>query len=166
MANTPSKSNPAQESGELSLPPGYRPMSVGQRRLEVPEKEGWHRHWFRGNPGNIAKARQAGYRFVEKDEVTLNDFDIAGDDEGKGTDLGTRVSVSSGDGPERLYLMECPERLFQYAQSLHMDQVHQTAEALKGGMIGRGKEGETKDDTSKRYSEVNVKGRNLLTRKS
>lgn len=159
------KINPSQDRGELDLPAGYKPMSVGMRRLEVPDRDGWHRHWFRGNPGNIAKAKQAGYQFVDPDDVSLNDFDLAGNGESTGTDLGTRVSVSSGDGSERLYLMECPERLFNYAQSLHMETVHATAESLKGGTVGKGKGGETGDDTKQTYSDVNVKGRNLLTRK-
>src|SRR5574340_519779 len=90
MANE--KANPANKKFEL--PKGYRPMSVGQRRLEVAPIDGYHLHWFRGNPGNIARAQQAGYEFVQKDEVSLNDFDLAGDGEDdKGSDLGSRVSV-------------------------------------------------------------------------
>ena len=163
---TDKKVNPSQDKGDLDLPAGYKPMSVGMRRLEVPDRDGWHRHWFRGNPGNLAKARQAGYVFVNPEDIELNDFDLAGNGESTGTDLGTRVSVSSGDGSERLYLMECPERLYQYAQSLHMEIVHQTAESLKGGMVGKGKSGETSEDVQQRYSNVSTKGRNLLTRKS
>src|SRR5574340_311333 len=105
------KANPA--NGKLELPKGYRPMSVGQRRLEVPRIDGYHLHWFRGTPGNIARAQQAGYEFVQKDEVSLNDFDLAGDGEDdKGSDLGSRVSVISGDDvshngqPGRIYFMK------------------------------------------------------------
>lgn len=166
MANQITKSNPSQDKGELKLPPGYKSMSVGQRRLEVTEREGWHRHWFRDTPGNIARAVQAGYTFVEKDDISLNDSDLAGGDNDKGTDMGSRVSVTSGDGKDRLILMECPEWIFQHAQNLHMEQVHATAEAIKGGRVEVGSNGETRDDTSKRYSDVNVKGRNLFTRKS
>lgn len=164
---TDKKTNPSQDKGDLDLPAGYKPMSVGMRRLEVPDRDGWHRHWFRGNPGNLAKAQQAGYKFVDPDDIELNDFDLAGNGESTGTDMGdSRVSVSSGDGSERLYLMECPERLFQYAQSLHMEGVHQTAASLKGGTVGKGKGGETSTDTNQTYSDVNIKGRNLLTRKN
>jgi hypothetical protein len=69
--------NPANE--KLKLPKGYRPMSVGMRRLEVPAIDGYHLHWFRGNPGNLNRALLAGYEFVEPEEVDLNDFDLAGD---------------------------------------------------------------------------------------
>ena len=166
MANTPSKANPSQEKEDLSIPAGYKPMSVGMRRLEVPEKDGWHRHWFRSAPGNIARAKQAGYRFVDQEEVDLNDFDLAGNGESKGTDLGSRVTVTSGDGQDKLVLMECPQHLYEYGQEIHMQEVHKTAEALKGGMLGKEKSGETKGDTQQRYAELSVKGRNLFTRKS
>src|SRR5215510_12826830 len=94
--NKPQQSaNPA--NGELQLPKGYRPMSSGQRRLEVPDKPGWHRHWFRGNAANLNRAQQAGYRFVDPDDISLNDFDLAGSGDSVGSDMGTRVSVISGD---------------------------------------------------------------------
>jgi hypothetical protein len=166
MANTPSKANPAEEKADLSIPAGYKPMSVGMRRLEVPEKDGWHRHWFRATAGNIARAKQAGYRYVDKEDVELNDFDLAGDGESKGTDLGSRVTVSSGDGQDKLVLMECPQHLYDHGQEIHMQEVHKTAEALKGGVIGKERSGETKADGDQRYSEVSIKGRNLFNRKS
>lgn len=157
MATASSKNNPSKEVEELVLPPGYKPMSVGQRALEVSEKVGWHRHWFRGTPSNIARAKQAGYRFVEKEDVDLNDPDVAGGEGLKGTDLGTRVSVISGDDadstgqPNRLYLMECPENLFEYAQSILQKTVDMTADALRGGTVGAGNDGETGKDVAKRY---------------
>lgn len=150
------KQNPA--NAPLELPKGYRPMSVGVRRLEVPDKLGWHRHWFRGTPSNIARAKQAGYTFVDPLDVDLNNFDLAGEDApGGSTDLGTRVSVISGDDvgndgqPGRLYLMECPEELYKYAQELLGKQVDRTAEALRGGRVGVGNDGETRVDSANRY---------------
>lgn len=167
------KNNPANDKkdGGLQLPKGYRPMSVGQRRLEVPPIDGYHLHWFRGSSANLIRAQQAGYEFVDKDEVSLNDFDIAGVGDGnKGTDLGSRVSVISGDdvGQEgqagRLYLMKCRQELYDYAQGLLAKQVDLTAEALRGGSIGAGQGGESRTDTSKRYlKEMKAP---LLTRKN
>lgn len=167
------KINPANEkkSEGLSLPKGYRPMSVGQRRLEVPPIDGYHLHWFRGTAGNLVRAQQAGYEFVDKDEVSLNDFDIAGTGNGdKGTDLGTRVSVISGDDvgengqAGRLYLMKCKQEIYQYAQGLLGKQVDLTAETLKGGNVGRGQAGETRVDSGNRYlKEMKAP---LLTRKN
>lgn len=150
------KANPAND--KLELPKGYKPMSTAQLRLEVPEKPGWHRHWFRGTPGRIARAQQAGYTFVNPADVEVNNFDLAGDSKASGsTDLGTRISVVSGDGsgedgqPSRMYLMECPENLWRHAQKLLGEEVDKTAEALRGGQVGAGKNGETQYDVSKRY---------------
>jgi len=161
------KQNPANK--KLELPKGYRPMSVGQRRLETPEIDGYHLHWFRGESGRILRAQQAGYVFVEKDEVSLNDFDIAGDDDSTGTDLGSRVSVISGDdiGPNgqagRMYLMKCPQEIYEYAQGLLNDQVDSNVGALRGGTVGEGRDGENAVDSQQRYlKEANS---NIFTRK-
>jgi hypothetical protein len=150
------KENPASASPKL--PKGYKPLSSGVLRLEVPEKEGWHRHWFRGSPGRLNRAHQAGYRYVDPEDVDMNNFDIAGDSTNSGsTDLGSRVSVVSGDDvtvngqASRMYLMECPQELFVYAQSLLEKEVDSTAEALRGGLVGAGQAGETRQDVSKRY---------------
>lgn len=160
-----SEANPA--TGKLTLPKGYRPMSVGQRRLEVPAIDGYHLHWFRGNPANLSRAHQAGYEFVEQDEVSLNDFDLAGGDGDKGSDMGSRVSVTTGDDitnqgqPGRLYLMKCPIELYEYSQSLLSQDVDATAAALRGGQAGVNKEGQV--DASQRYlKEMKAP---LLTRK-
>jgi len=119
----------------------------------------------------LARAQQAGYEFVGKEEVSLNDFDLAGGDESKGTDLGSRVSVISGDDvgvnnqPGRLYLMKCPLELYEYAQSLLGDIVDHTVEALKGGKVGVSQDGqETKVDASNRY--LKEAKSSLLTRKT
>ena len=170
MANP--KENPAEGKGELSLPKNYRPMSVGQRRLEVAEIPGYHLHWFRGTPGNLARAAQAGYTFVERDEVELNDLDLAGGDDGSGTDLGSRVSVISGDDVEtkgqagRLYLMKCREEIWRYAQSLHGEQVDSIAESLRGGMVGAGQAGETGKDVNNRYLQERTKIPKLFSKRT
>lgn len=163
------KNNPA--SGQVKLPKGYRPMSVGQRRLEVPPIEGFHLHWFRGNPANIARAHQAGYEFVDPDEVSLNDLDLAGGDEEKGTDMGSRVSVISGDDvgvngqPGRLYLMKCPLELYEYSQRLLGDQVDTVVDALKGGKVGVSQDGQEMNvDVQNRY--LKEAKSTLLTRKN
>lgn len=153
---TKEKENPA--NGALELPKGYKPMSSAQLRLEVPEKSGWHRHWFRGTPQRLQRAQQAGYRYVDPADVDVNNFDLAGDSKKSGsTDLGTRISVSSGEGfsesgqPTRMYLMECPNELYKYAQSFLEKDIDKVAETLRGGKVGEKGSGETVDDASKRY---------------
>lgn len=137
------------------LPKGYKPMSEGVLKLEVPEREGFHRHWFRGDPGRIERAKQAGYTHVQKGDVAVNNLDLGGDATSDGnTDLGSLVSISSGavseDGqPERMYLMECPNEYFEYAQSLVAERNESVAESLRGGLVGAEKE--THGDAKHRY---------------
>jgi hypothetical protein len=135
--------NPANSISETTLPKDFKPMTQGTLRLEVPKKDGFHRHWFRGDPGRIARALKAYYKFVDPDEVDINNFDMAGDSTVSGnTDLGTRVSVVSGDDiqhsgqPSRLYLMECPEELYEESQRILAERNEDVAAALRGGKMG------------------------------
>lgn len=133
--------NPANSLGR-DIPKDFKPMTQGTLRLEVPKKDGYHRHWFRGDPGRIARALKAYYTFVDPDDETVdvNNFDLAGDSTvGGNTDLGTRVSVVSGDDiqhngqPSRLYLMECPEHLYEESQRILAQRNEDIAHALRGG---------------------------------
>jgi hypothetical protein len=154
-----SKNNPA--NGKVDFPKGYRPMTSATLRLQVPERDGFHRHWFRGTPERIARAQQAGYQFVQPEELeegSINNFDLGGDSDQTGnTDLGTRVSIISGGEldntgqPGRMYLMECPMEYFDYAQSIVNASTDDVATALRGGTIGEGRNGEKSADGNKRY---------------
>ncbi len=146
------KANPANAP---ALPDGYKPFSEGSLKLEVPERPGWHRHWFRGEPGRIERARQAGYTHVTSGDVKVANQDLGGDAKSDGnSDLGSLVSIVSGgvseDGqPERMYLMECPDEIYEYAQSILADRNESVAAALRGGTIGADKE--SRGDASHRY---------------
>jgi hypothetical protein len=165
MAVQKEKSNPSNVP--LSLPKGYKPMTGGTLRLEVPEKPGWHRHWFRGVPARLGQAVQAGYRYVDADDVDINNFDLAGDSKDSGNgDMGSRVSVGSGEGPTRMYLMECPDEIFEYAQSLLGKQSDALANTLKGGTIGSDSSGESGEDRKNRYIDKRTGKNSLFTRKS
>lgn len=145
--------NPAND-----YPEGFKPipMSTGTLRLAVPERPGWHRHWFRGNPERLARARQAGYRMVQTHEVALNNFDLGGDAMTTGnSDLGSNVSVISGDDldttgqPGRLYLMECPLEYYEMGKKILDERNENVAEALRGGKIGS--ESDAPGDENARY---------------
>lgn len=162
--------SPANE--KLELPKNYKPMSTATLRLEVPNKPGWHRHWFRGTPGRLSRAQQAGYRFVDQGDCDVNNFDLAGDSKSAGsTDLGSRVSVSAGDEGSvegqagRMYLMECPENLFEHSQEILGERLDKIADALKGGMVGAGEKGETSRDVANRYMK-NTKSPSLFTKRT
>lgn len=136
--------NPAN-STTSDLPDDFIPMTNGRLRLEVPEKPGYHRHWFRGEPARIARARKARYEFVDPDDPTVDitSFDIAGDGLRNGnSDLGSRVSVVTGDEimhdgqPSRLYLMECPIEYYEASKKVIDDVNSNIASALRGGKMG------------------------------
>lgn len=151
--------NPANEP---DVPDDFRPMTSGMLKLEVPERPGFNRHWFRGNPGRLAQARRAGYRYVENDGTFLNNIDIAGDAATDGnSDLGTRVSLVSGEGleedgqPSRLYLMECPDHLFALAQKVITERNESVADSLRTGLVGSDRD-VTQSDRKSRYTKGGI----------
>lgn len=155
------QNNPAIEQKVSEIPEDYIPMSVPLQRLQVPAKKGYVRYWFRGDPARIQRAMQAGYQFVDQSEVNVNNFDLGGDAKTSGnTDLGTRVSVTSGDdtdangNPNRLYLMEIPEHLYERGQKMLQQRNDQVAAALRAGLVGA--DDESADDKSKRYMKTGV----------
>lgn len=155
--------NPANDKAVSMIPDGYIPMSSPIQRLQVPEKEGFVRYWFRGEPGRLQRAQQAGYRFVQPDDVKVNNFDVGGDTDKSGnTDLGTRVSIITGndsgpDGqPNRLYLMEIPKELYEYGQRMLQERNDSVAEELRSGLIGADGSGESNRDKATRYAKTGV----------
>lgn len=121
----------------------YIPMASGVEKLAVPEKPGFSRRWFRDNPGRIMRAQRAGYQFVHKDEVDVYNTDLGGDAKNSGnTDLGTRVSIVSGEGinettgqPNRLILMEIPLHLYERSRQIVEERNDSIADALTGRNI-------------------------------
>jgi len=155
------KVNPANESQVSAVPADYIPMSVPTQRLQVPEKPGYFRYWFRGDAARIQRAQQAGYEFVHQDDVRVNNRDLGGDASNSGnTDLGTRVSVTSGDdigpdgNPNRLYLMQIPLDLYERGQKYLEERNDQVAMALRSGLLGA--DGEDVGDKKARYSKSGV----------
>ena len=146
-----SEQNPANDVKVSEIPEGYIPMSAPVQRLQVPEMPGWKLHWFRGEPGRIARAQRAGYRFVEETEVRVNNFDLGGSKDNSGnTDLGTRVSIEAGEDDGRLYLMKVPQELYDYAQKLLGREVDSVVDDLTSGKVGSENDEEA-SDTANRY---------------
>jgi hypothetical protein len=152
--------NPANETEQFVIPADFIPMSMPRERLSVPERPGWHRHWFRGSPDRLARAQEAYYQFVDPATVYTANTDVAGDGAQAGnTDMGSRYSVVAGDDldnsgqPSRLYLMECRQELFDESQRILAERNESIATALRGGTIGvgQGDTGETPYDASQRY---------------
>lgn len=85
------------------------PMSIPTRKLEVAEIPGFHLYWFLES--NVPRAIEAGYDYVDSNEVTLSQQNVAtGKDISGNADLGSRVKVVGGTGEhggaEHLVLMK------------------------------------------------------------
>jgi hypothetical protein len=98
------------------------PLALPTLKLETPEIPGYKLHWFRGTAGRIQQALNAGYEYVERDEIQINHHGLADDYEKDGnSDLGTRVSQPAGDtveGGVRLYLMKIRQEFWDEDQKL------------------------------------------------
>jgi hypothetical protein len=139
------------------------PLSVPQRKLEVPGIPGYHLRWIRGTPQRIAQAERAGFEFVHPDEFGgLNDVSVGGDASREGnTDMGSRVSVVEGselDGTGnavRMYLMKQKMEFFLEDNAIIQNRNDSVADALtasfRTGTIGGPTPGEGADDVAARY---------------
>lgn len=97
------------------------PMSVPQRKLEVAEREGYHRHWFKES--NVARAIQGGYDFVNSGDAEVNQNGVGTDRSIDGNaDMGSHIRVVAGEGErhetEYLVLMEIQLEWYQEDQRL------------------------------------------------
>lgn len=147
--------NPANERRTTVDEDSRIPMSLPQLMLQVPEIEGYVMHWFADRPGRIPRAIQAGYEFVQPDEVKINNFGLASDLMQSGnTDLGTRVSVHGGTaengGAERLYLMKVKKEWYDKDMELREQNSDRVVDTLRQGLTGADRERMT--DASKRYA--------------
>jgi len=127
-----------------------RPFTHPVGSLSVPEIPGYHLHWFRGDAQRIQRAFEAGYEFVDPNEVHVNEKRLGADTAEDGnTDMGTRISVSAGgdmgqDGqPVRLYLMKTRQEWWekdQAALTAPGSRLEGVRQSLASGMLGAEKQ--------------------------
>lgn len=103
-------SNPTEGKASIRHRPPRRSMSTARQRFQTPEIPGYHCHWFKED--NVPLAIDAYYEFVDRDEVNMNQLNIAQGGISSGTDLGSRVSLiadkTESGSPVRAYLMKLP----------------------------------------------------------
>jgi len=147
--------SPSRERGRI-------PLSVPERKLEVPEIPGYYLRWFRGTPGRLAQAERAGFEHVHPDEIQLNNVSIGGDAKKDGnTDMGSRVSVIEGSEVDgggqavRMYLMKQKMEYYLEDREIINRRNDYVAEALtsayRTGTVGGQVPGETAADLNSRY---------------
>src|SRR6185369_6197340 len=84
-------SNPTETAAVRTSRPPRRSMSTARQRFQTPEIPGWHLHWFKED--NVPLAIDAYYEFVDRNEVSMNQLNVALEGKSTGTDLGSRVSL-------------------------------------------------------------------------
>lgn len=144
--------------------PGERvriPMTLPVPKLAVPEIPGYHTHWFRGSQARLQQAQNAGFEFVDPQEVDVNNLDLGGDASRDGnTDMGSRVSITAGDTDERgnavrMYLMKQKMEYYLEDRQLLQNRNDSIADALtaayRGGVVGGLDSGEKREDAALRY---------------
>lgn len=152
-------SNPSVAPGKTTGERKRIPLSVPQRKLEVPAIPGFYLRWFRGTPQRLAQAERAGFEFVDEHEVELNNLSLGGDATKAGnTDLGSRVSVIEGSETDgagqavRMYLMKQPLALKKEDDTITEERNDSVAAALtaqyRDGTIGHGAAGAPSEDAS------------------
>lgn len=149
------QANPANVPPQQSNATRKRiPMSVPQRRLEVPDMPGYHLHWFRDV--NVPRAIQAGYEMVKDGEVKLNQFNVGADAALSGNaDLGTNIKVIAGTGedgkPEHLNLMKIREEWWLEDQKVLESRNASVLQAIFTKEAIAGSESLSSEDKAQRY---------------
>lgn len=154
--------NPSVAPGRSSGDRVRIPLSVPERKLEVPEIPGYYLRWFRGTPQRLAQAERAGFEFVAQSEVQLNNVSIGGDAKKDGnSDLGSRVSIVEGSEVDgggqavRMYLMKQKMEFHKEDQAIVQNRNDSIADALtagyRSGAVGGLAPGETSEDAAHRY---------------
>ena len=156
------RSNPSVVPGKSSSERKRIPLSVPQRKLEVPEIPGYHLRWFRGTPQRLAQAERAGFVHVTPEEIELNNVVLGGDATKAGnSDLGSRVSVIEGSETDgsgqavRMYLMKQSMEYYLEDRKIIDERNDSVAAALtagyRQGVVGGAAPGENADDAAQRY---------------
>ena len=132
------------------------PMNMVTRKLETPELPGYYLHWINGEPDRIAKALNADYTFVQKDELPGYTLEL-GEQTAitGGSDMGNAISVvAGGTGQDnqamRLYLMKLPMEFREEDLKARDDEGQKLIDALRNDPQARVGSGE---DNDKRYGQ-------------
>lgn len=118
------------------------PLNAMQQKMQVKHKNpNFVDRWFNDDHGRLQAAQQAGYEFVE-------DEDVKAERAGTNAESDARVSIHAGtrrDGsPMNAYLMRIPKEYYDEDQAAKQAVVDETDKAIRGGSIAA-------DDPEHRY---------------
>lgn len=149
------ESNPANETAFRVTEDNRIPLGMPETTLELPKIEGYVCYWFLDSPGRIMRAVKAGWEFINRDEVQLNQHGVANSMlEDGNSDLGDRVSVygaqSEHGKTQMLYAMKIREDWYKADEARKLGRVAQVVEAIRGHVVGAGNES-AEDGANYRY---------------
>lgn len=75
-----------------------KPFGSLEQKLQYPNREGYHRHWFNDEPGRLVRAEEAGYTQVQDE---------------KGVPVSCVVGIGRGGHPLTAFLREIPEQWYR-----------------------------------------------------
>lgn len=117
---------PVAPQADLPQRPARKPFGSMSLKLEYPQREGFHRHWFNDIPGRVSRALEAGYEHVKGLD---------------GAPVKRVVGSAEGGGALTAYLMEIPEEWYQQDMAQEQQIIDEKEAAMRRG-VAEGKEGE------------------------
>lgn len=117
---------PAAPATDLPQRPARKPFGSFSLKLDYPQREGFHRHWFNDIPGRVDRAKEAGYEHVKNLE---------------GRPVSRTVGTAEGGGALTAFLMEIPEEWYQEDMAKEQQIIDDKEAAMKRG-VADGPEGE------------------------
>lgn len=99
-----------------------KPFGSAEQKLQYPEREGYHRHWFNDEPGRLLRAQEAGYEQVHDE---------------RGQPVSTIVGISRGGGPLTAYLCEIPQTWYDEDMAAQEQAVLELKRQIEQGEFAR-----------------------------
>lgn len=107
-----------QADAGLPQRPARKPFGSMSLKLDYPQREGFHRHWFNDVPGRVSRAQEAGYEHVK------------GNDQ---KNVSRTVGTAEGGGALTAYLMEIPEEWYHQDMASEQHVIDEKEEAIRRG---------------------------------
>jgi len=117
---------PAAPATDLPQRPARKPFGSMSLKLDYPQREGFHRHWFNDIPGRVGRALEAGYEHVKGHD---------------GKPVSRTVGTAEGGGALTAFLMEIPEEWYNQDMAQEQRVIDDKEAAMKRG-VADGPEGE------------------------
>jgi len=109
---------------EAGLPqrPSRKPFGSMSLKLDYPQREGFHRHWFNDIPGRVERAKEAGYEHVKGNDSK---------------NVSRIVGTAEGGGALTAFLMEIPEEWYKQDMALEQKVIDEKEAAIRQGTLDK-----------------------------